>query len=208
LHACRSTLEDPPAGEPGQVVKWYGLGTDIEDWRQAEESLAKLQSELALVSRRTLLGELAASIAHEINQPLAAIVTNGNACLRWLGATPPNLLEARTTVTAIIRDGNRAAEIIARIRAMLSRTELKKATFDLGAALVEVLSLIRNDLVRKGITIHTRLASDLPAVFGDRVQCQQVGTELEFVIMVIAVSCVKLLSAHNSTQHTSRKHKV
>jgi len=174
----RLRLHVVPAGEPGQVIKWYGLGTDIEDWRQAEESLAKLQSELALVSRRTLLGELAASIAHEINQPLAAIVTNGNACLRWLGAVPPNLPEARTTVMAIIRDGNRAAEIIARIRAMLSRTELKKATFDLGAALVEVLSLIRNDLVRKGITIHTHLSPGIPAVFGDRVQCQQVVLNL------------------------------
>ncbi len=174
----RLRLHVVPAGEPGQVLKWYGLGTDIEDWRQAEETLARLESELALVARRTLLGELAASIAHEINQPLAAIVTNGNACLRWLGAAPPNLPEAQTTVKAIIRDGNRAAEIITRIRAMLSQTGLKKAPFDLGAALGEVVSLIRSDLGRKGITMHTDLASRVPAVFGDRVQCQQVVLNL------------------------------
>lgn len=175
----RLRLHMVPACEPsGTVVKWYGLGADVEDWRRAEEALSRLQDELAHVSRRTLLGELAASIAHEINQPLSAVVTNAGACRRWLAAQPPNLDEVRAAVEDLIRDGHRAADIIARIRALFRRSETEKTWFDLRRAVTEALRLVEEDLAQNDAALRVRFAPDLPDVFGDRVQVQQVVLNL------------------------------
>src|SRR5262245_25990320 len=115
----------------GKIVKWYGTSTDVEDLKRAEEALSKSQAELAHVTRVTTMGELAASIAHEVNQPLSAIVNNGSACLRWLNGPAPNLDEAREAARRIIRDGNRAGEVITRIRALLRKTDTEKARLDI-----------------------------------------------------------------------------
>jgi PAS domain S-box-containing protein len=164
----------PLRDESGVVVKWYGASADIEDRKRAEEALRKSQAELAHVTRVMTMGEMAASIAHEVNQPLAAIVANGSACLRWLGGSSPNLDEAREAARRVIRDGNRAGDVITRIRALLRKTDAAKARLDLNRTIQEVVTLTRNEATGKGVAIRMGLAADLPPVLGDRVQLQQV----------------------------------
>ncbi len=164
----------PLRDELGKIVKWYGTSTDIEDRKRGEEILRKSQAELAHVTRVMTMGELAASIAHEVNQPLAAIVNNGSACLRWLAGDPPNLDEACENARDIIRDGNRAGEVITRIRALLRKTDTVKARLDINQTVRDVVILTRNEAVGKGVALHMELAADLPDVLGDRVQLEQV----------------------------------
>src|SRR5262245_18750077 len=164
----------PLRDETGKVVKWYGTSTDVEDLKRAEEALSKSHAELAHVTRVMTMGELAASIAHEVNQPLSAIVNNGSACLRWLNGAAPDLDEAREAARRIIRDGNRAGEVITRIRALLRKTDAEKARLDINQTIREVVKLTRNEAARKGVTLRMDLAADLPPVLGDRVQLQQV----------------------------------
>jgi C4-dicarboxylate-specific signal transduction histidine kinase len=121
-----------------------------------------------------IMGELAASIAHEINQPLSAIVNNGSACLRWLAGDSPNLAEAREAAQDIIREGSRAGEVITRIRAFLQKTETKKAPMDINQTIRDVVILMRNEAEGKGVALQMELATDQPVVLGDRVQLQQV----------------------------------
>jgi C4-dicarboxylate-specific signal transduction histidine kinase len=122
----------------------------------------------------TTLGEMAASIAHEVNQPLAGIVTNANACRRWLAGATPNLDEAREAVGRILRDGNRASDVIAHIRALVRKTDTQKERLDMNQAVQEVINLTQHEAMRKGLALRTELAHDLPLVLGDRVQLQQV----------------------------------
>jgi len=164
----------PMRDETGKIVKWYGTSTDVEDLKRAEEALSKSHAELAHVTRVTTMGELAASIAHEVNQPLSAIVNNGSACLRWLNGAAPDLDEAREAARRIIRDGNRAGGVITRIRALLRKTDAEKARLDINQTIREVVKLTRNEAARKGVTLRMDLAADLPPVLGDRVQLQQV----------------------------------
>jgi PAS domain S-box-containing protein len=164
----------PLRDETGKIVKWYGMSTDIEDQKRAEETLRKAQADLAHVTRVTTMGELAASIAHEVNQPLSAIVNNGSACLRWLASEEPNLDEARDAARRVIRDGNRAGEVITRIRALLRKTDAEKARLDINQTIREVVILTRNGAAGKGVAIRMELAAGLPPVLGDRVQLQQV----------------------------------
>ena len=124
------------------------------------------------------MGELTASIAHEINQPLAAIVTDGGAALRWLAMQPPNLEEAREAMASAIREANRASDVIGRIRALLTKTSPEMRALDINEVIREVLTLTGNELVRGGVTVQTELGGDLPAVLGDRVQLQQVMLNL------------------------------
>jgi len=146
----------------------------IEEQKQAEATLREARSELALVTRAMTMGELAASIAHEINQPLTAIVNNGSACLRWLANEPPDVAEAQEAARDIIRDGNRASEIIRRIRALLRKTQTEKAALDINKTIQDVVLLTGNEAAAKGVEIQMKLAADLPPVMGDRVQVQQV----------------------------------
>jgi PAS domain S-box-containing protein len=164
----------PLRDDSGMVVKWYGASADIEDRKRAEEALRKSQAELAHVTRVMTMGEMAASIAHEVNQPLAAIVTNGSACLRWLSGASPNLDEAREAARRVIRDGNRAGEVIVRIRTLLRKTDAEKARMDINQTIQEVVTLTRNEATEKAVAIHMELAADLPPILGDRVQLQQV----------------------------------
>jgi C4-dicarboxylate-specific signal transduction histidine kinase len=140
---------------------------------RAEQTVRRMQDELAHVGRVTMMGELAASIAHEVSQPLAAVVTNANACIRWMAADPPNLAEARESVNRILRDGHRAGEVIQRIRALLKKSSPKPTEQDVNELLREVLSLVHDALAKHRIDTRVELG-DVPAVLGDRVQLQQV----------------------------------
>jgi PAS domain S-box-containing protein len=164
----------PLRDELGKIIKWYGASADIEDQKRAEETLRKAQADLAHFTRVTTLGELAASIAHEVNQPLSAIVNNGSACMRWLGSEEPNLDEARDAARRIIRDGNRAGEVVTRIRALLRKTDTEKKRLDINQTIREVVALTRNEATGKGVALRLELAAGLPPVLGDRVQLQQV----------------------------------
>jgi PAS domain S-box-containing protein len=141
---------------------------------RAEEALRQAQVELAHMSRVTTMGELTASLAHEVNQPLSAVVANGNACLRWLSANPPNLARAREAAERIVRDGKDAGEIVRRVRALFKRTAGEKVVLDLNEVIGEVLRLLRSDAARRSIIVETDLDRDLPPVIADRIQLQQV----------------------------------
>lgn len=145
-----------------------------EQRQQAEETLRKKEAELAHVTRVMTMGEIAASIAHEINQPLAAVVNNASACLRWLSSDSPDLDEAREAAQAIVRDGKRAGEVIARIRAILKKTDPEKGPVDMKQAIRDVVSVVRDEAERNRIHLRLDLAEDLPSVRGDSVQLQQV----------------------------------
>jgi two-component system, sensor histidine kinase and response regulator len=147
---------------------------DIRERKRAEEALQQSKADVARVTRIATMGELTASIAHEINQPLGAVVTNGNAALRWLAGQPPNLEEVREAIERTIREATRASDVIGRIRALLQKGPPQMARLDVNAVIQEVLTLADNELLRSGVTVQTELAADVPVVLGDRVQLQQV----------------------------------
>ena len=154
-----------------------GTGTDITATiraDQAEQALRKAQAELAHVTRVTTLGELTASIAHEVNQPLAAVVANAEACLRWLDRETPDLDAARRSVEWIIDDGNRASEVIRRVRALAKKTDIEKVPLDLNDVVREVIALVQRELISHQVSLRMELAPALPMILGDRVQLQQV----------------------------------
>src|SRR6202011_599095 len=146
--------------------------------QRAEEALEKAQAELADVSRVMTLGELTASISHEVNQPLAAVVTNGQICLRLLALETPRPDEMRATVERIVRDANRASEVIQRIRALAKRTEPQMVSLDLNDVIREAILLVQREVLSYGVSLRTELASALPPVLGDRVQLEQVVINL------------------------------
>jgi PAS domain S-box-containing protein len=141
---------------------------------QAEEALRKVQTELAHITRLTTLGELTASIAHEVNQPLAAIVTNGDACLRWLGRDVPQLDEARGAVKRMISDSNRAAEVIGRVRALAKKTDVPKVPLPINGVIEEIILLLQPEVLSHRALLRLELGSELPLVLADRIQLQQV----------------------------------
>jgi C4-dicarboxylate-specific signal transduction histidine kinase len=142
--------------------------------RHAEEALRQAQADLAHVSRVTTMGELTASLAHEVNQPIAAAVTNANTCLRWLAADIPNVEEARAAATRIVKDGMRAAEIISRTRLLFKKGTPQRELVDVSEVIREMIVLLRSEATRYNITVRMELAADLPRIMGDRVQLQQV----------------------------------
>jgi C4-dicarboxylate-specific signal transduction histidine kinase len=174
-----------------------------EDQRGAEEALRRAQAEMAHITRVLTMGELAASIAHEINQPLSAIVNNGSACLRWLAGDSPNLVEARETTEDIIREGRRAGEVITRIRGFLRKTETEKVPMDINQTIRDVVVLMRNEAEGKGVTLEMDLATDLPLVVGDRVQLQQVILNL---LMNGAEAAASVKDRERRVQIRSRQH--
>ena len=154
--------------------EYIGAVQDVTQRRLSEEALGKARSELANVARVTSLGVLTASIAHEVNQPLSGIITNASTCLRMLSADPPNVEGARETARRTIRDGNRAADVITRLRTLYSKRDLSPEAMDLNEATREVTSLSLSELQSKRVILRHELADDLPPVIGDRVQLQQV----------------------------------
>jgi PAS domain S-box-containing protein len=147
---------------------------DLSEQKRAEEALQKGQAELAHVTRVAALGELTASIAHEINQPLAAVVNNANASLRWLSRDSPNLAEAREAIGRIIRDGNRAGDVISRMRALFKQASTTREQLDINEAIEEVVILAQSEVQRSRVSLQTRLANDLPLIMADKIQLQQV----------------------------------
>jgi PAS domain S-box-containing protein len=147
---------------------------DLTERKRAQEALQEAQAELAHVTRVTTVGALTAAIAHEINQPIAATVANASAGLRWIAAQPPALEETRQALARIVRDGNRAGEVIGRIRALVKKGPPRKERFDINEAVLEVISLSNSELQRNRVELQPHLSRDLPLVPGDRVQLQQV----------------------------------
>jgi PAS domain S-box-containing protein len=158
----------------GRGLEYFGAGQDVTQRRLAEVAIDNARSELARVTRVMSLGTLTASIAHEINQPLAGIITNANTCLRMLAADPPNVDGARETARRTIRDGNRTSQVITRLRALFGKRGPTAEPVDLNNAVREVIALSLSILQRDRVILRTELADDLPLVTGDRVQLQQV----------------------------------
>jgi PAS domain S-box-containing protein len=162
----------------GDLLEIVGAAMDVTERKRAEEVLQKAQAELAHVTRVTTMSALTASIAHEVNQPLGAIVTNANAALRWLAHQPPNLAEARETLGRIVQDGHRAGAVIGRVRTLLRKTATITTRLDLNELIRETVALVQGEVRRHRIRLRTALAPDLPPVAGDRVQLQQVVLNL------------------------------
>ena len=155
----------PLRDEQGRVVKWYGTTTDIDDRKRAEDELRQAQEDLARVTRVVAMGELAAAIAHEVNQPLTAIVTNGNFCLRPLDGATSNPDELRAAITAIVNDGTRASGVISRIRGLLMKGSPNRTELDINQIIQDVTILLRNEFTRNRVSLRTELPSDLPRMY-------------------------------------------
>jgi C4-dicarboxylate-specific signal transduction histidine kinase len=155
-------------------LEYIGAVQDVTKRRLSEEALGEVRSELAHVTRVASLGALTASIAHEVKQPLSGIITNASTCLRMLAADPPNVAGARETARRTIRDGNRASDVIARLRALFSKKDPTYEPVDLNEATHEVIALLRSELQRSRVILRAELDDEIPPVTGDRVQLQQV----------------------------------
>lgn len=156
----------------GGVPRLYGLLIDIDDRKNTEEALRSSQARLARAIQTATVGEFAAAIAHEVNQPLAAVVTNGQACLRWLAAQPPDMGKAREAADRIVRDGKEAGEVVRRIRALFKQSALERIELDLNEVIGEVLHLLNGEAARRRVTLQADLRQDLAPVAGDRAQLQ------------------------------------
>ena len=164
----------PAFDEAGNLVEFVGSVMDVTERCRADQE----RQAIAHVNRITTMGQLTASIAHEVNQPLAGAVSSAHAALHWLEAQPPNLEETRQSLAAIITDGNRAAEILQRIRNLVKRAPSRNDQLDINEPILEVIALARSEVQRSGVSLQTRLAPDLPLVEGDRVELQQVMLNL------------------------------
>jgi PAS domain S-box-containing protein len=164
----------PLRDELGTIIKWYGTGIEIEDRKRAEEQLRQAQLDLGHVNRVTTMGELTASLAHEIKQPIAAAVTDANTCVRWLTRDQPDMEEAREAALRVVKDATRAAEIIGRIRLLFNKGTPQRESVDVNEVIGEMVVLLRSEAIRYNISVRTDLAADLPQVVGDRVQLPQV----------------------------------
>src|SRR5262245_61980838 len=169
VHVAAHTVRDE-----ADNIAFVGAVMDVTDRKQAEEALRKAQGELAHVTRVMTMGELTASIAHEVNQPLTGVITNGQACLRWLARHPPDVAEAREAVRRMLRDGSRASDVMARIRTLLRKAEPQKTRLAINDVIGEVAVLADSEVRRHQVLLNTELATDLPPVLADRIQLQQV----------------------------------
>jgi len=175
----------------GDLVEYVGTIMDVTERKRAEEALRQAQADLAHVSRVTTMGELTASLAHEVNQPIAAAVTNADTCLRWLNREHPDVEEARAAAMRIVKDGRRAAEIISRIRLLFTKGTPQRELVDVNEVIREMTLLLRSEITRYSISVRTDLTADLPQAMGDRVQLQQVFMNL----MLNGIDAMKDLDA-------------
>jgi C4-dicarboxylate-specific signal transduction histidine kinase len=150
------------------------LGAQIAERKQAEEALRQAQADLTHASRVSSMGELTASLAHEVKQPIAAAITNANTCLRWLSRDQPDLEEARAAASRMVQDGRRASEIVNRVRLLFKKDTLQRESVDLNEIIREMMLILHNEATKFAVLVLTELAADLPQVMGDRVQLQQV----------------------------------
>jgi PAS domain S-box-containing protein len=170
FHARVFPMLDPD----GRLARWYVLAADIDDWKKAQEELRNTQAELARMMRVMTIGQLTASIAHEVSQPLSGIIMNASTCLRMLKSDPPDIDGARETAQRTIRDSNRASEVITRLRTLFSKKRTNVEPLDLNEAAREVVALLSGELERNNVVLKHEFSDQLPAVHGDRVQLQQV----------------------------------
>jgi PAS domain S-box-containing protein len=171
------TVGHPVLSPSGDVLEFVGTVIDITERKRAEEERERLrqaQADLARVNRMTTMGELTASLAHEVNQPIAAALTNANTCLRWLTRDFPDVEEARAAATRIVKDQTRAAEIVSRVRMLFKKGTPQWELVDVNEVIQEMIVLLRGETTRYSISVRSELAADLPQVMGDRVQLQQV----------------------------------
>jgi PAS domain S-box-containing protein len=172
------TVGHPVLNASGDLAQFVGSSTDITQRKLAEEALRQAQADLAYVSRVTTMGELTASLAHEVNQPIAAAVTDANTCIRWLTRDQPDLEEAREAAFRIVKDAKRATEIVSRIRLLFEKGAPIRELVDVNEVIREMIVLLRNEATRQPVSIRAELTADLPPVMGDRVQLQQVMMNL------------------------------
>lgn len=178
VYRWMSGRAEPLRAPDGGIVQWFGLCHDIDDQVHAEEALRRASEQLARATQAASLAELSASIAHEVNQPLAAIVANSQACHRWLSAAPPNVERAKITAERITRDANSAADVVSRIRALFRQAPQTRSSEDVNHLIGEVCRLMADGIAAKGIRVETDLEPNLPPVALDRVQVQQVFLNL------------------------------
>jgi C4-dicarboxylate-specific signal transduction histidine kinase len=167
----------PVLSNTGDLEQFVGSSTDITGRKVAEqerERLRQLEADLAHIGRVSTLGEMAASLAHEIKQPIAAAITSANSCIEWLAHEPPNLDRARAAAARIDKYGNRAAEIIDRIRSLYKKSPPQRELVDVNGIIHEMLSLLNGEATRYSVAMGTKLAAELPKITADRVQLQQV----------------------------------
>src|SRR5258705_9163874 len=169
---------EPLRDREGRIIQWYGLSIDIDEAKKAEASLQTVQAELARVSRLTTLGQLTASIAHEITQPIASSRNNARAALNFLDQHPPNLAEIREALACVVADTDRAGQIVDRIRDQTKKAPPRRDRFDLNGAVTEVIALLQGEIVNNRVSVQTRLAEEQCLVEGDRVQLQQIVMNL------------------------------
>ncbi|MDH2383693.1 PAS domain-containing sensor histidine kinase [Bradyrhizobium sp. CER78] len=174
VHRWVEARATPMRNAEGVVVQWYGVCLDIEDQVQAQDELRRTRDTLGRASQAASLAELSASIAHEVNQPLAAIVANSHACQRWLAADVPNVERAQVIVTRIIRDANAAANVVSRIRALFKQSTQEKRRATLGEIIAEARDLMIDAARQSGVSVAMQIEAGLPAVVCDRIQIQQV----------------------------------
>ena len=172
------TVGHPVLNASGDLVQFVGSSTDITERKHAEEALRQAQGDLARVSRITTMGELTASLAHEVNQPITAAVTDANTCLRWLTRDHPDVEEAREAASRIVKDAVRASDIINRMRSLFKKESLQREPVDVNEVIREMIVLLRSEATRYAISMRTELSEDLPQILGDRVQLQQVVMNL------------------------------
>ena len=165
---------EPRRDQDGRIAQWYGVSLDIDGEVRAQEQLRLAQQSLARASQAASLAELSASIAHEVNQPLAAIVANSDACRRWLSAEPPNLERAKITAERITRDANSAADVISRIRALFKRSTETRSEAALESVVIEARNLVAEEASRRNVRLDIEIDGELPPLTLDRVQIQQV----------------------------------
>jgi PAS domain S-box-containing protein len=164
----------PQRSEDGTIARWYGIHIDIEDQHRAQQSLVVAQDNLSRLSRTLSMAEMAASIAHELNQPLTAVVTHAYACKEWLDSNPANFAKASTTADKIVQESTRASAVIKRVRALFRKEDIERQSIDLNGMVQELSRLLRDEAIRRGIAIRVISDRNLPGIEADPVQIQQV----------------------------------